>query len=433
MKHTTIFAIAVLSLLFIAVSPARGQFRRLPQPPAAPQPPTPPSPRQFTLRVATSGAGSVGGAVPIACPGVCNASYIENTRLWLVPTPGPDSIFAGWSGSCSGTAPCVLTMNQDHSVTANFIRPQLTVSLEGSGTGRVSSNPPGISDCGTDCDEAYPANWGITLTAHNGTGVFAGWRGCTIVKDDCYVLMNENKNVVASFERPLLRVTTDGGRVTSNVAGIDCGDDCEQRYDNGMRVLLSATPDAGMSFARWEGDCESGPRFDTCIVSMDKPERKVWAVFIASSRTGYARTTSPGNSIGPRLPTGTSTIIGPPKGTTTGEQMLGSAYKECKGDNSAFTLSYMKSDGTVTSTAHRFRLDTRQKITFRWEADWYQCQNFTWDVTGLKWYIKRQGSTDIGIELSTVREQTLWLDKGDWEINLAETITGPGRYYVLIP
>jgi hypothetical protein len=40
----------------------------------------------------------------------------------------------------------------------------LTVSKEGVGSGRVTSNPPGI-DCGQDCGKMFPENTVITLTA----------------------------------------------------------------------------------------------------------------------------------------------------------------------------------------------------------------------------------------------------------------------------
>lgn len=277
MKRLILLTLFVLwSVLTAALSAGEvhAQWR-----PSAPVPaPTSPRLRQFTLSIGVDGNGT-GVVGPMACSRNCNRNYLEGMRLLLFATPMPDSVFAGWNGACTGTGTCALTMNRNEFVTATFVRPTLRVSRDGSGTGRVSSNPPGISDCGTDCDEVYPPNMPVTLAAHNGTGVFAGWRGpCTIVKDDCVVRMNGNRNVVATFERPRLRVITGAGRVTSNIAGINCGDDCEERFDNGRKVTLEAKPDDGFSFYRWEGNCESeNGRF--CTVSMDTLEKNVTAVF----------------------------------------------------------------------------------------------------------------------------------------------------------
>ena len=53
----------------------------------------------------------------------------------------------------------------------------LTVTLGGTGSGTVTSNPSGI-DCGTDCEEGYPEGTVVTLTPTPLAGsTFAGWTG----------------------------------------------------------------------------------------------------------------------------------------------------------------------------------------------------------------------------------------------------------------
>jgi hypothetical protein len=79
-------------------------------------------------------------------------------------------------------------------------RQSLRVIKEGSGTGRVTSNRPGI-DCGPECAAGYTSNSTVVLTAVADTGsVFTGWSGggCTGT-DPCSVMMNEPKTRTAIF------------------------------------------------------------------------------------------------------------------------------------------------------------------------------------------------------------------------------------------
>ena len=50
------------------------------------------------------------------------------------------------------------------------------------------------------------------------------------------------------------------GTIQSAPAGINCGSDCIESYDEGTRVSLTASPAPGSSFARWKGnaDCLDG-------------------------------------------------------------------------------------------------------------------------------------------------------------------------------
>jgi hypothetical protein len=76
-----------------------------------------------TLTVGTSGAGN--GTVNsspagISCPGDCTETVTSGTPVSLFATPDWKSDFAGWSGACSGTGACNLTMDTSKGVTAIF-------------------------------------------------------------------------------------------------------------------------------------------------------------------------------------------------------------------------------------------------------------------------------------------------------------------------
>ncbi len=47
-------------------------------------------------------------------------TYTAGTVVTLAATPDTGSPFAGWSGACAGTGACLITMNEDKIVVANF-------------------------------------------------------------------------------------------------------------------------------------------------------------------------------------------------------------------------------------------------------------------------------------------------------------------------
>jgi len=83
-----------------------------------------PSLPQVDLVVTFAGTGS--GSVDSSPPGIdcsptsCGAAYANGTVVTLTPLPAVGSTFAGWSGACSGTGTCTLTMNAPQQVTATF-------------------------------------------------------------------------------------------------------------------------------------------------------------------------------------------------------------------------------------------------------------------------------------------------------------------------
>ncbi len=81
-----------------------------------------PVPRTVTVTLA--GTGQVdSNPAGIDCPAQdCSAEFPSDTGVTLSASTGPEPgvIFAGWSGDCSGTGDCLLTMDADKNVTATF-------------------------------------------------------------------------------------------------------------------------------------------------------------------------------------------------------------------------------------------------------------------------------------------------------------------------
>jgi len=77
----------------------------------------------FTLTVTKAGTGSgtvTSSPAGINCGTDCSESYNSGTVVTLTATPASGSMFAGWSGACSGSGGCSVTMDSDKSVTAAF-------------------------------------------------------------------------------------------------------------------------------------------------------------------------------------------------------------------------------------------------------------------------------------------------------------------------
>ena len=75
----------------------------------------------LTVTRAGTGSGTVTSSpAKIDCGATCSASFPSGTVVSLTATPARGSLFAGWSGVCSGTASCSVTMDEAKNVTATF-------------------------------------------------------------------------------------------------------------------------------------------------------------------------------------------------------------------------------------------------------------------------------------------------------------------------
>jgi uncharacterized repeat protein (TIGR02543 family) len=161
------------------------------------------APHQLTASKAGSGGGSVtSNPAGIDCGATCSASFTSGTIVTLTATSDAGSTFTGWTGDCSGTGSCVVTMDQDRAVTATFdlASRMLSVTKAGSGSGTVTSSPAGI-DCGATCAASFPNGTMVTLTATPDAGsTFTGWIGDCTGTGPCTVTMDQDRAVTASFD-----------------------------------------------------------------------------------------------------------------------------------------------------------------------------------------------------------------------------------------
>jgi len=238
----------------------------------------------LTVTAPVAGHGTITSTpAGISCPGMCTANFSSGTSVALTAKPSANYTFVGWTGACSGTASCSVTMTGVQTVGAKFSATTypLTVTAPAAGTGTISSSPAGINCPGT-CSANFNAGTKVNLTAAPAANyILAGWTGACSGTAGCSVEMSGAETVGASFSvgsYPLTVAASGSGVVTSSPAGISCPGTCSAQFATNTNVTLTETPDSNNVFSGWGGACTGTA---SCTVSMTATE-SVTATFNVS-------------------------------------------------------------------------------------------------------------------------------------------------------
>ena len=189
----------------------------------------------------------------------------------------------------------------------------LAIVPAGSGSGRVTSAPPGLAcslASGAVCSADFDVGSLVTLTAAPDSGSrFAGWSdGGSSCGDalTCAVTLSAATRVTATFVRQhSLTISAGGGGGVGGTVGagsvLDCpASSCSALLDAGTEVTLTATPTSGFAFLTWGGACSGSASTCTVTLSVD---RAVSAAFsapltVSVSPAGYGSVVASPTGVG---------------------------------------------------------------------------------------------------------------------------------------
>ncbi len=325
----------------------------------------------FPLTVAPEGTGE--GTVTstpagINCGSECEAEFAEGEEVELSQSAETGSEFTGWSGACSGTGTCKVTMSEAKEVKATFdLEPEpeefaLEVNTDGTGEGEVSCKA-GAGPV-EPCEAEYLEGTKVTLVPEAETGSeFSGWSEDCTGSGACEVTMSANKSVTATFDlEPTpefeLEVKTAGTGEGEVSCEVNSGpvEPCEALYEEGTEVALVPEAETGSEFVQWSEDCTGT---GACELTMDEahsvtatfdeeeePEPEEFNLTIVKAGTGSGSVTCNAGACASSYEEGTEVTLA--ASAASGSTFTGWSGGGCSG--TGICKVTINADTTVTAT-----------------------------------------------------------------------------------
>jgi Leucine-rich repeat (LRR) protein len=205
----------------------------------------------LTMAVAVPGSGTVD-------PPEGSRRYVSGTRILLNATPAEGYEFSRWTGDFESTEARVeIIMDSDKRITAVFAQSSIkyTLTVEAVGNGTVV---PAVGD------HLYSSESRVAVTATPARGwAFSHWEGDLSGELPLqWINMDSDKLIRAVFVEQgppqTLRIYVKGNGTTDPEPGA-------HSYPRDQVVSVSATPNLGYIFVRWEGDLTATAPASTTI------------------------------------------------------------------------------------------------------------------------------------------------------------------------
>jgi hypothetical protein len=288
--------------------------------------------------VSVTGGGTGSGTVTstpagIACTlaetptGSCSGTFVDGAAVTLAAAPAANSVFAGWTGACSGTGACTVTVDQARTVGATFTRRQvaLVVTLSGAGAGTIGvagqqcalAAGAGSASCTLRVDVERP----LTLSAQPAAGSeFTGWSGACAASaraPTCTLTPTADAAVGAAFAPATARLTIVSDAGATGLGGVRSSDGalactlrgavatgtCATTVAAGTTLTLDAVPDQFSNLAAWTGGCAGTTGLRCTLVVRDSAvvglrfERRQAAVTVNLTGAGAGAVTLDGAAL----------------------------------------------------------------------------------------------------------------------------------------
>jgi hypothetical protein len=220
-----------------------------------------------------------GGHSDLCEAATCLYTIDNATPVTLTGVVSTSTGLRKWEGACVGSSPICVISGGPAVVDVTFFNllastSDLGINVTRYGGGRVASTPSGIT-CGDDdgCSAGFREGVSVLLHATPDPGrEFDGWGGDCTGTGDCRLPMNVSHQVTARFGAAhqvvkVAKIGNGSGTVTSDPAGINCGDVCSAAFRMGATLTMTATPGGQSRFAGWSGACSGA----SCSIGVSAP------------------------------------------------------------------------------------------------------------------------------------------------------------------
>jgi len=155
------------------------------------------TPQQYTLTVTKAGTGTgtvTSSPTGINCGSDCSETYNAGTSVTLTASSATSSTFTGWSGGCSGTGTCSITMDAAKTVTATFTLKTYTITASAGTGGTISPSGSVSVNYGTNKTFAITPN-----TSYHVADVLVDGTSAGAVTTYTFSNVTANHTISASF------------------------------------------------------------------------------------------------------------------------------------------------------------------------------------------------------------------------------------------